>query len=134
MLGPTATTLGVRLPDPSDPEASPDITPDANGFVSPNTGGMSVSPSQADLPAHRIPRKLRLLYPKASGNNAVRIWSLGEGRFEAAPVNAQLALRPDPHNAKHGFVEPSFNVPIASYVAALESTQSQWRLDEGGET
>lgn len=50
-VGPTGRTLGARVPL--------DIPVDADGMVSPGTGGMSVAPfSPANLPSHRRPSSL----------------------------------------------------------------------------
>ncbi len=51
VVAPTARGLGVRAPE--------DIKPDAGGEVSPNEGGMSVSPGSVwNLPPHRRPRTM----------------------------------------------------------------------------
>jgi len=122
MLGQTATTLGVRVPG--------DIAPDAAGHVRPGTGGMSVSPAVADLPPHRIPRRLRHLAPDAAGKDAHFVWSMGEGAFVFSPVDIGLQLRPDPNNRSHGFVEPDQTMLLENYQSALHATQSRWSIDE----
>jgi hypothetical protein len=122
MIGQTATTLGARVPG--------DIAPDAAGRVHPGTGGMSVSPSVADLPPHRIPRRLRHLAPDAAGKDAHFVWSLGEGDFVFGPVDTGLQLRPDPDNGAHGFVEPDETMLLENYQSALHSTQPRWSIDE----
>jgi hypothetical protein len=78
MVGHTANdTLGVR--------EGVDITP-SNGMVYPNTGGMSVAPSKADLPIHLIPKRLRTQgYPGARRSNnrpQTFAWRMGQGDFE----------------------------------------------------
>jgi len=67
--------LGVRVPL--------DIEPHASGCVRPGTGGMSVAPRLADLPPHRIPRRLRGLagLAFAAGSNTLRVWKIGNGPF-----------------------------------------------------
>jgi hypothetical protein len=122
MIGQTATSLGARVPG--------DIAPDAAGCVHPGTGGMSVSPSAADLPPHRIPIRLRHLSPDAAGKNAHFVWSLGEGGFVFSPVDIGLQLRPDAGNRSHGFVEPDHTMPLENYQRALHSTQPRWSIDE----
>lgn len=91
---------------------------------------MSVSPSIQDLPGHRIPKRLQQRIPKAGGNDANIIWSMGEGPFAAARLASGLQLRPDPNNSEHGFVEPDDVMPLADYQAALAGTQSLWSVDE----
>jgi hypothetical protein len=81
-IGRGASLLGVRIG--SRPED--DIAPDNEGFVGPGAGGMSVVPSVGALPPHRLPRRLRQIFPdrfpEASGSNALHCWSMGEGPFE----------------------------------------------------
>ena len=121
-IGASATTLGVRVPT--------DIAPDAAGHIHPGTGGMSVSPSLADLPPHRIPRRLRHLVPDASGKDELRVWSVGNGPFVAGAVATGLKLRPDPRDPGHGFVEPDVVMALGDYQDALGRTQHHWSVDE----
>jgi hypothetical protein len=126
-LGNTATTLGVRVP----PAANPDLPVDPQGSVRPGSGGMSVAPAWRLLPIHRIPRRLRPRFPRAAGSNQLFCWRMGEGAFAAGPVVAGLDLRPDPHHAaRHGFVEPSHEMKLLDYQAALAATQPHWLVDE----
>lgn len=121
-LGPTAQTLGARVPE--------DIAPDAAGMVHPGTGGMSVAPSLADLPSFRVPARLHKLYPKASGKSDLFVWSMGVGEFAEEPIGDQLCLRFDPANGKHGFIEPVGSMSLNDYQNALTATQDQWAIDE----
>ena len=121
-IAPTATTLGVRVPT--------DIEADANGLVHAETGGMSVSPTLLDLRKHRVPGRLQTIYPAASGNDDLYVWSLGSGEFVGGAVTEQLRLRLDPIKATHGFVEPSGTMPLKQYQDALQATQDDWILDE----
>jgi len=124
-LGSGATTLGVRVPA--------DIAPDDAGKIAPESGGMSVSPSLVDLPLHRIPRRLRSC-PEihgATGKDTDFVWSMGQGPFVSEAVAPRLRLRPDPRNARHGFVEPDVVMTLADYTDALGATQPQWLVDEG---
>jgi len=132
-VGPSATTLGVRTASgPNDP--APDIVPDGKGDVTPATGGMSVSPSLSvllsRLPARMIPRRLRQIAPKAAGNDNLSAWAMGDGAFVASEIADKLALRPDPEDNGHGFVEPDAEMSLQSYRAALEATRDQWQVDE----
>jgi hypothetical protein len=119
-IGPTARSLGVR------PGA--DIKPDENGFVTPGTGGMSVAPSWRELKKHRIPRRLRNIVPGATGSNLDRCWRMGEGGFKNDSVATNLTLRPDRED--HGMVEPSVDMLLADFQAALGATQAEWSIDE----
>ncbi len=121
-LGPTAQTLGARVPE--------DIEADAAGMVRPGTGGMSVSPSLRDLPYFRVPKRLRALHSTATGSNDLFVWSMGTGDFVGEPVNNQLCLRLDPDDGKHGFVEPAKGMSSNEYQNALTATQDQWAVDE----
>jgi hypothetical protein len=131
MLGSSSTTLGVRLPGSS---SDPDIVPGPDGDVSPGTGGMSVSPSLTDLlerlPPTFIPKRLQPLVPDAAGSNNLTAWRMGQGSFVAAAVTELLALRPDPDEPQHGFVEPASLMALDEYVSALHVTQSAWVVDE----
>jgi hypothetical protein len=129
-LGATGTTLGVRLPDSSRPEVQPDIVPDSTGRVSPGTGGMSVAPRAADLPPHTIPRRLKSRYSEAAGSDKLRIWSFGSGAFADGVLSDRLALRVDPENDKHGFVEPAKEMAIEEYLDGLAITRTSWTVSE----
>lgn len=131
MLGASGSTLGVRTPGGA---GRPDIEPDEEGHVWPATGGMSVSPSLRDLlarlPARMIPQRLRHLAPKAAGSNHVLVWRMGEGPFVAAPLTDRLALRPDPEDSSHGFVEPGRRMSLEAYAGAVAATRDEWVVDE----
>jgi hypothetical protein len=121
-IGTTGVTLGIRVPV--------DIEADANGLVHAGTGGMSVSPTLLDLPKHRVPTRLQTIYPAASGNDNLCVWSLGSGEFFSGAIAEHLRLRLDPVKAKHGFVEPSASMSLEQYQHALQSTQDGWIIDE----
>ena len=127
-VGRGGNLLGVRVP----PDGRPDIAPDQGGFVEPNQGGMSVSPSPERLPPHRIPRRLSQRYPDrfpdARGPEGLFCWSLGEGSpFEAGSIGDRLVLRPDPNAPnRHGFVEPSERMTLQNYETALGETRDHW--------
>ena len=92
------TTLGARTPK--------DIPVDAQGRVRPETGGMSVRPRIADIPAAFLPRRLKYLNRNAGGSESVVVFRYGDvnASFAAAPVAPALFLRPDAPG--HGNVEP----------------------------
>jgi hypothetical protein len=126
-VGPTALTLGVRLP----PDEHADLAVTAEGMVEPRTGGMSVSPAWRLLPVHRIPRRLRDRFPRATGKNSFFLWRMGDGPFTEGPFADRLLFRPDPDKpTKHGFVEPEARVSADEYQAALAATRDQWMIDE----
>lgn len=119
-VGPSARTLGVR--------PGIDVTPDPNGNVRPETGGMSVAPSWRVLPPWRIPKRLDSMVPGATGKDEDACWSFGEGPFECSPVNDQLSFRPD--SADHGLVEPAAIMNLDDFQAALAATRDEWVIDE----
>lgn len=103
-----------------------DLPGDANALVRPKSGGMSVSPTWRDLPGHRIPRRLRALCPKATGNDLMDCWQFGDGPFTDGTVASSLSLRTD--QLTHGVVEPSREMPAQEYQAALAATRENWNL------
>jgi hypothetical protein len=126
-VGSSALALGVRLP----PDEHADIDIGADGLVEPRTGGMSVAPAWRLLPVHRIPRRLRVRFPRAAGKNQLSLWQMGEGPFTEGPFSDRLHFRPDPEKPdKHGFVEPEVKMSAGEYQAALAMTQDQWVIDE----
>jgi hypothetical protein len=123
-VGPTAKTLGVRIP----PAESADIPVDSNGNVSPNTGGMSVAPEWRTLLFYQIPKRLRHFAPGATGNDKLACWRLGESQFADGPVADGLKLRIN--SPKHGTIEPVEVVPIETFQADLAATRDRWVIDE----
>ena len=119
-VGPSARMLGVRVPD--------DISPDATGVVRPGTGGMSVAPAWRDLPAHRIPARLRHLAPDARGKNEDACWRMGQGPFQAGPLSPDLHLLPD--RPGHGVVEPARSMGLDEFQRALAATRDEWEIEE----
>lgn len=101
MPGPDGKMLAVRGPSDVEPGAHADVIPDASGNISPRSGGMSVAPSLADLPDHRIPKRLRSTgIRRARGPSSLQVWRLGEGPFVDAPLTDQLNLRLDPRDRR----------------------------------
>jgi hypothetical protein len=84
------------------------------------------------LPFFLVPRRLSHLVPGARGNDRHRVWSIGEGPFAMGPLAEALALRPDPDNPAHGFVEPDRRMPAGAFQQALHATQALWRIEEEG--
>ena len=119
-IGPSARTLGVR--------PSVDITPDENGLVIPQTGGMSVAPSWRELPSHRIPLRLRPIAHDAAGRDDDACWCMGSGDFTDSPLTDSLDFRRDQND--HGIVEPSHTMELNDFQVALASTRDLWEIDE----
>ena len=108
-----ARTLGVRVGG-----RRPDIVVAASGLVLPETGGMSVSPPPPDnLLEHRRP-------PEYGGIGKDPVWEL---QTDALPP--ELTYRPDPSGPdSHGFIEPTWPMPLNDYRNALRLTRGLWRL------
>lgn len=100
------------------------------GVVQPRTGGMSVSPSRADLPPHLIPKRLRSQgYPAARRGNTkpeTFPWRMGDRSFAEGELCDHLQLRIDPEDATHGLVEPDSPMLLEVYREAIEGTQPDW--------
>jgi hypothetical protein len=116
--GASSRTLGARSAD----------LPISNGSVSPLTGGMSVSPSLAELPIALTPKRLAYLREGAIGPDSSRVWSHGAGPFIQGAVAPHLAFRPD--RPGHGLVEPAAEMGFADYQDALHATRGAWIVDE----
>lgn len=123
-VGFDARTLGVRVPV--------DIPVDERQHVHPNTGGMSVAPRLADLPPHRIPRRLRGLpgLAAAVGSNSLRVWRFGDGEFQSSRVSEKLWLRIDHSHPRHGLIEPDAIMRLSEFSDALAATRPLWEIDE----
>ena len=67
----------------------------------------------------------------ARGRNSLAVFAMGSGPFRAESVAADLALRPDPHQVGHGFVEPDRVIGLTGYRTALAATRGSWNVDEG---
>ena len=115
----SARGLGVR---PSD------LAPCQAGLAHPNQGGMSVAPSLAALPPHRVPERLDYFVEGASGPDADRVWVIGAGVFTNGPFAQGLALRLT--SEVHGVVEPDEQRPYSQYEAHLAATVSGWAVGE----
>jgi len=127
LIGRHATALGVRVTG-----GKPDIAADAEGFVAPSTGGMSVAPSVNKLPSFRLPRRYSRLNRDASGKSDHVVWRMGEGPFILAPVAPGLQLQPDPDagNIRHGVIEPSERMRLEEYEQSLAATRDEWSIEE----
>lgn len=107
-LGASSRLLGAR------PEFDSPV--DANGYVEPTTGGMSVSPDgPLNLPPHRRPREF-------GGYGRDSVFKVDE-----STLGGELRFRPDPDNPDtHGFVEPARRMTFEDYQMALGSSRMLW--------
>ncbi|NVI98474.1 hypothetical protein HV824_10100 [Myxococcus sp. AM009] len=115
----SARGLGVR---PSD------LAPCELGLAHPNKGGMSVAPTLADLPPHRVPERLGHLREGASGADGDRVWVVGTAAFVDGAFAQGLSLRVT--SATHAHVEPDDQRPFAQYEAHLAATATLWTVGE----
>jgi RHS repeat-associated protein len=112
----SARGLGVR-----DSGPNPDITPDENGNVHPNSGGMSVAPiTPMSLPPHRRPFEF-------GGSGSDPVWCISSIWIEA---NSRLQFRQD--SLTHGNIEPNARMPLEDYRVALSETQFLWTHVKSG--
>lgn len=103
--GPSARTLGVRVPR--------DVEPDDGGLVHPGTGGLSVAPDNPHhLPPHRRPRSL-------NGTGIDPVFELAAPRLPSS-----LAVRRD--SPTHALIEPAHAMDLDAYQRALCDTRSLW--------
>jgi hypothetical protein len=87
---------------------------------------MSVAPGIAELPAHRVPERLRAHRIGARGVDGDRVFRKGDGPFVRAPFALDLTLGPDAGVAPdHGVIEPSASMTIVSYESALAATSGE---------
>lgn len=110
-----------------------DISPDNDGNVHSNTGGISVARSINDLLPHLIPKRLRDYFEDAAGSSNRFVWSMGEGEFSEGVVAEDLFLRRKPENAQgkvQGLVEPAILMMLQEYQSALAATRPHWTVDE----
>ena len=108
--GSGACQLGVR--------PGTDIPVDADGFVRPQSGGLSVTPIDIRyLPPHVRP----IRFP--GGRGKLPVFGL-----HTAHLRMPLMLRLDPGNPeRHAFVEPDAAMLLRDYQTALCATASHWQ-------
>jgi hypothetical protein len=130
LTGDQKLMLGVRVGPP--PRADVQLT--IEGKVASGTGGMSVFRHWRDLPYFLIPTRLSHHFTDSAkrralrGNHKARCWRMGEGSFEEGSINDSLVLRRD--SPTHGMIEPSVEMYIDDFQAALAGTRDQWLIDE----
>lgn len=105
LVGSAWVCLGVRVPQ--------DIAPDTAGRVRPGQGGMSVVRDPNILIGSLKPRSL-------GGDGDFPLWGISPGSF---PTTTRFA----PSRSAHVHVEPSAEMTIDAFQAALGSTQAGWR-------
>lgn len=113
-VGPTARSLGIRVPN--------DVQPDGRGRVAPRGGGMSVALASVwNLPNHRRPLGMGR---GSSGPRTNHVFSLAK----ACIYSAALGVRPDPPDQlEHALVEPTAPISLAEFEIRLASTRLDWR-------
>jgi hypothetical protein len=111
----TARGLGVRV---AGPGGRGDIVVRPDGSVSPETGGMSVTPDDPlRMNALRRPRAL-------GGVGKDPLFVTG-----TPALGEDLAVRRDPGDpGRHAFVEPARQMSLAAYRGALVASRSGWSL------
>jgi len=109
-----------------------DIKVDEADLVIVDGSGMSVVPNWRNLQLNRIPKRLKDIFPGASGKPSQFCFSMGDGPFQNELVGLGLMLVPDegPDPVVHGTIAPEQPVTITQYQADLASTRSAWRVDE----
>lgn len=105
-VGPTARTLGVRVP----PNPNFDIQVNADGTVEPGHGGMSVSPNIQSLPKERVSPRYKRMKPNAHGRYDDVCWRMDDGPFADANIRERLVLRVE--SSTHGVIEPAYRMPL----------------------
>jgi len=120
----TATGLGVR---------ERDLTPDDAGHAHPGRGGMSVVScidglrrrvAKRKFPPTLVPERLHHRVPGAAGSNDLRVFRIGEGRFERGVLTERCTLEPDIED--HGTIQPCVSMHITAFKAAIISTRPMW--------
>lgn len=125
-LGRSARKLGVRpapwgAAAPSFAEGRFDVFPDAEGNISPGTGGLSVNGTVEGIPPWRRPRGLDAgaYGPPRDAVFAVDPFALEPSALLVRPEREDLPLG-------HAFVEPALRMLLLAYEAALAATRAAW--------
>lgn len=124
----TATGLGIRPRD---------LKPDDEGHAHPGNGGMSVVSSIDGLrrrvaklrfPPTLVPERLHPRVPGAAGPNSLRVFRIGDGRFEKGTLAELVVLEPDIDD--HGTVQPAASMLFDDFKSAVIATRPMWRDGE----
>ena len=126
LVGSNSKELGVRIP----PNSNPDIDLGENGHVILNGKGMSVAAKWRGLLPHLIPKRLKPIFPSATGSNTLACFRFGQGAFLAGPLNARLSLVLKTHDTYAGNVVPTQSTPESQFQIELAATQGEWTIDE----
>jgi len=113
-VGADRDMLGARVPNDVKLVAADRVTPGK---------GMSVFRNVHEMPPFLIPKDYLHRFPEAGGKRGIKIWRLDEGAFANSAVTDDLALRT---SSKHGALEPTREMPLAGYQAALAATRDGW--------
>jgi len=125
-VGSNSKELGVRVP----PNANADIDLDENGDVTLNGKGMSVAENWRRLPPHLVPKRLKPIFPGASGSNNVGCYRFGQDPFLPGLLNTRLALVLKGNDPHAGNVVPARSVREREFQDALAATRDEWTIDE----
>lgn len=90
---------------------------------------MSIAPRIADLPKHRVPKRLRHLRAGAQAGDNYCCWRLDDLPDQDGPIGDRLHLAT---GKDHGQIEPAEPMHIEQFQAALAATRDQWEADEVG--
>jgi hypothetical protein len=126
VVGLNARELGVRVP----PNPNADIDLDVDGNVALNGKGMSVAENWRNLLGHLVPKRLKPIFPGATGSNGLACFKHGQGPFSPGPVNDQLSLVLKDHDLQTGNVVPSAVAHVQTFQDDLAATRTAWSIDE----
>jgi hypothetical protein len=126
VVGSDSKELGVRVP----PNPNADVDVDDDGNVLLNGQGMSVAENWRYLLPHLVPRRLKAIFPAASGSNRLACFKLGSGPFQAGSLQGGLVLVLKTHDPHAGNVVPSQLMLVQEFQDHLAATRSEWSLDE----
>jgi hypothetical protein len=126
VVGSNAKELGVRVP----PNPNADVDLDDQGNVLLNGKGMSVAQNWRNLPPHLVPRRLRTILSSAAGSDQLACYKLGDGPFQAGPINDRLILVLKAHDPRSGNVVPSQSGQVREFQDDPAATRSDWSIDE----
>jgi hypothetical protein len=82
------------------------------------------------LPPHLVPRRLRPILSTAAGSNQLSCYQLGDGPFQAGPINDRLIPVLKAHDPRSANVVPSQSGHVQEFQDDLAATRSDWSIDE----
>lgn len=119
-----ATGLGLR---------DRDLKPDEEGQAHPGRGGLSVVScidglrrrvAKGKFPPTLVPERLHKRVPGAVGPTTLRVFRIGDGKFERGVLTERVTLEVDVDD--HGTVQPCSIMHITAFKAAIISTRPMW--------